>query len=149
MFTATATLFSSLSRLLTAAGVGLLLLLLAPTAAHAQTWMVSTDPYVKLGVNDKYGQLGAYSARFVVTNQKTGKAYILVKEVAAGQNGVDVVFPSEPAEVDYFKTDTNEAASSKPGQYIWECQVGGKKVVSGRFVIPQANNDVTVIDKTR
>lgn len=136
-------------RLLQAAGVGLALLLLTPTTSRAQTWMVSTDAYVKLGVVDKFGQIGAYTAKFVVKNQSTGKTYVLTKEVAAGQNGVDVVFPSPASEADYFKTDKNEAATSKPGRYVWECQVGGKKVVSGKFDIPEVSNDVTVIDKTR
>ena len=138
-----------LTRLLPVAGLGLALLLLAPNRAHAQTWLVSTDAYVKLGVVDKFGTLGAYSAHFVVTSRTSGKVYVLVKEVAAGQNGVDVVFPSEPSEADYFKTDKNEAATSKPGNYTWECQVNGKRAVGGHFEIPPAGNDVTVIEKPR
>ena len=111
--------------------------------------MVSTDPYIKMGVMDKFGQLGAYSARFVVTNQTTGKEYVLVKEVASGQNGVDVLFPSEPSEPDYFKTATGEAARATPGRYVWECQVGGKRVVGGRFTMPEAANEISVVDKPK
>ena len=105
----TLTFLSRFAGLLRAAGLGLALLLLAPVAARAQTWMVSTDAYVKLGVMDKFGALGTYSAKFVVTNQTSGKSYILVKEVANGQNGIDVIYPSEPTEPDYFKSDTGEA----------------------------------------
>ena len=140
-----------LTSLLRVAGLGLALMLLAPTASQAQTWMVSTDAFMKLGVMDKFGTLGTYSAKFVVTNTTSGKAYILVKEVANGQNGIDVVFPSEPAEPDYFKADTGEAARALPGNYVWECQVGGKKVVSGKFSFPETANDVTtiVVDKKK
>ena len=90
-------------------------MLLEPTASQAQTWMVSTDAFVKLGVMDKFGTLGTYSAKFVVTNITNGKSYILVKEVGGGHNGIDVVFPSEPSEPDYFKADTGEAARALPG----------------------------------
>ncbi|WP_375437212.1 hypothetical protein [uncultured Hymenobacter sp.] len=132
-------------------GLGLALMLLAPTASQAQTWMVSTDAFMKLGVMDKFGSLGTYSAKFVVTNTTNGKAYILVKEVANGQNGIDVIFPSEPSEPDYFKADTGEAARALPGAYTWECQVGGKKVVGGKFSFPETANDITtiVVDKKK
>ncbi|GAA3955790.1 hypothetical protein GCM10022406_41470 [Hymenobacter algoricola] len=134
-------------QLLRAAGLALALLALTSTASHAQTWMVSTDAYIRLGVMDKFGQLGTYTARFVVSNQNSGKSYILVKEIEKGQNGVDVIFPSPAAESDYFKSESGEAASGMPGRYTWECQVGGKKVVGGRFTFPEVGNDVTVIDK--
>lgn len=141
--------FSRFTSVLRAAGLVAALLLLAPLAASAQTWLVSTDAYIKMGVMDKFGQLGGYSAKFVVTNQTSGKSYILTKEVTGGQNGVDVIFPSEPSEPDYFKTDTGEAAKAEPGRYTWECQVKGKKVVGGRFSLPETANDVTVIEKTK
>ncbi|MBO0360797.1 hypothetical protein J0X19_22750 [Hymenobacter sp. BT186] len=128
-------------------GLALALLLLAPVASQAQTWMVSTDAYMKLGVMDKYGTLGTYKARFVVTNTRTSKTYFLVKEVPTGQNGVDVIFPSEPSEPDYFKSETGEAARAQPGAYTWECQVNGKKAVGGRFTFAETANDVTVVDK--
>ncbi|TGE25383.1 hypothetical protein E5K00_09395 [Hymenobacter aquaticus] len=136
-----------LSHLLRAAGLVLALLVLTPTTSRAQTWLVSTDGYIKMGVMDKFGQLGAYTARFVVTSQTTGKAYILVKQIAKGQNGIDVVFPSEPSDPDYFQTESGEAAKGTPGRYTWECQVAGKKVVGGRFNFPEVGNDVTVVDK--
>jgi hypothetical protein len=130
------------------AGLWLLLLLSAPRA-EAQTWLVSTDAYIKIGVSDKFGQLGAYTAKFVVINQGTGKEYTLVKEVEKGQNGVDVVFPTPPTEPDYFKTEAGIAANGQPGNYTWQCEVGGKKVAGGRFVMPTVANDVTVVDRRR
>ncbi|HEX8349830.1 MAG TPA: hypothetical protein VF598_07700 [Hymenobacter sp.] len=137
----------SFARACRAFGLLLALFLLSPTASRAQTWMVSTDPYVKLGVLDKFGLLGTYSAKFIVTNQTTGKEYTLTKEVASPQKGIDVVFPSEPSEPDYFVSGTGEAAKATPGKYIWECQVSGKKVVGGRFNFTPTINDVTVVEK--
>jgi hypothetical protein len=135
--------------LLRAAGLALALLVFMPSASHAQTWLVSTDAYIRLGVMDKFGQLGGYTARFVVTNQNNGKTYFLTKQIDKGQNGVDVIFPSEASDPDYFKSDAGEAATGVPGRYLWECQVSGKKVVSGRFTFPEVANDVTVIDKRK
>ncbi|UPL50051.1 hypothetical protein [Hymenobacter sublimis] len=137
----------SLSRIVRVAGLLLALVVFAPTTSRAQTWLVSTDAYVKLGVMDKFGQLGAYTAKFVVINQETGKEYVLAKQIAKGQNGIDVIFPSEASEADYFKTDTGEAARAKPGRYTWECQVAGKKVVGGRFSFSEVANDVTLLGK--
>lgn len=137
----------SLRRFLQTAGLLLVLVVLMPKHAQAQTWLVSTDAYVKIGVMDKFGQLGGYTAKFVVINQDTGKEYTLVKQVAKGQNGVDVIFPSEASEADYFKTDRGEAGKAQPGRYTWECQVGGKKVVGGRFGFSEAANDVTLVGK--
>ncbi|GAA4374262.1 hypothetical protein [Hymenobacter koreensis] len=136
----------TLKRMIGVAGF-LLVLLMAPTRSQAQTWLVSTDPYVKLGVLDKFGQLGSYTAKFIVTNQTTGKEYSLVKEVEKGQNGIDVIFPSLATEAEYFKTDSGEAAKASPGRYVWQCQVSGKKVVGGRFEMTAVTNDVTVVEK--
>jgi hypothetical protein len=113
--------------------------------AKAQTWMVSTTAQIKLGILDKYGQLGPYTATFVVRNEKTGKEYLLVRTLEKGQSGVDVLFPTEPSEPDYFKTEGGEAAKATPGRYTWECRVSGKKAVSGHFVFPETGNDVTVL----
>jgi hypothetical protein len=126
--------------------VGLLLLGVAPSA-HAQTWMVSTTAQIKLGILDKYGQLGPYTATFVVHSEKTGKDYFLVKELTQNQTGVDVLFPTEPTDPQYFKTETGEAAAATPGRYTWECRVKGVRAVSGRFIFPEVGNDVTVIKK--
>ncbi|MDO7847555.1 hypothetical protein Q5H92_14390 [Hymenobacter sp. M29] len=117
-------------------------------SAHAQTWMVSTTAQIKLGILDKYGQLGPYTATFVVHNEKTGKDYFLVKQLVKNQTGIDVLFPTDPSDPDYFKTESGEAANATPGRYTWECRVKGVKAVSGRFVFPEVANDVTVIKKT-
>lgn len=121
----------------------------APAPARAQTWMVSTTAHVTLGVLDKYGQLGAYEAAFIVRNERTGKEYQLVRTIEKGQNGVDVLFPSEGADAGYFKTATGEGAPATPGRYTWECRVQGKKAVGGHFALPEVGNDVTVIEKDR
>jgi hypothetical protein len=137
----------SFRRFLQVAAVLLALVVFAPHRAQAQTWLVSTDAYVKLGVVDKFGQLGAYRARFVVTNQRTGKEYILVRDIEKGQNGIDVVYPSPASDADYFKATSGEAGAALPGTYTWECQVGGKKVVGGRFSFSEVTNDVTLVSK--
>ena len=121
------------------------LLLGAAPAARAQTWMVSTTAQIKLGVLDKYGQLGAYTATFVVHNERTGKDYSLVKEIPNGQTGVDVLFPTDPSDPDYFKAETGEAANATPGRYTWECRVKGLRAVGGRFMFPEVGNDVTIV----
>jgi hypothetical protein len=126
--------------------VALLLLGVAP-AAHAQTWMVSTTAQIKMGVLDKYGQLGPYTATFIVRSERTGKEYKLVKELTQGQTGVDVLFPTDPSDPQYFKTESGEAATALPGRYTWECRVKGVKAVGGRFVFPEVGNDVTVVSK--
>ena len=127
--------------------LGLVLASLPAAPARAQTWMVSTTAQIKLGVLDKYGQLGPYTAIFVVHSEKTGKDYLLVKELAKGQTGVDVLFPTDPSDPEYFKAESGEAASAIPGRYTWECRVKGVKAVGGRFTLPEVANDVTIIHK--
>ena len=124
-----------------------LLLVSAAPAARAQTWMVSTTAQIKLGILDKYGQLGPYTATFVVHSDKTGKDYFLVKQLTQNQTGIDVLFPTDPSDPDYFKSESGEAAVATPGRYTWECRVKGVRAVSGRFVFPEVGNDVTVIKK--
>ena len=121
------------------------LLALYSPRAHAQTWMVSTVAQIKLGVLDKYGILGPYTATFKVHNEKTGENFTLVKTLEKGQSGVDVLFPSDPADSDYFKNDAGVAAQVVPGTYTWECMVSGKKAVGGHFVFPETGNDVTIL----
>ena len=136
-----------LRRLLPATALLLLLGLFSPSQARAQTWLVSTEAFAKLGVVDKFGQLGAYTAKFVVTSQRTGKAFTLVKEIERGQNGIDVVYPSLATEADYFKATSGEAGTAAPGAYTWECLVNGKKVVGGSFSFSEVANDVNLITK--
>jgi hypothetical protein len=115
------------------------------SSAHAQTWMVSTTPYIKLGVLDKYNALGSYSAVFIVTNEKNGQEFLLTKQVPKGENGVDVFFPTEPSDPEYFKNMQGLAAQPTPGRYHWECRVNGKKAVGGFFTFPETGNDITVL----
>ena len=136
-----------LRRLLPAAAMVFVLTLFAPSQAKSQTWLVSTESFVKLGVVDKFGQLGAFTAKFVVISQRNGKEYTLVKEIEKGQNGIDVVYPSLATEADYFKASSGEAGTAAPGSYTWECQVNGKKVVGGRFSFSEVANDVNLISK--
>ena len=138
-----------LRRLLPVAALLLVLGLFAPSQARAQTWLVSTETFAKLGVVDKFGQLGAYTAKFVVVSQRTGKEYSLVKEIEKGQNGIDVIYPSLATEADYFKAASGEAGTAAPGSYTWECQVNGKKVVGGRFSFSEVANDVNLVTKTK
>jgi hypothetical protein len=128
------------------AGIALALYVLSPASqAKAQTWMVSTTAQIKIGILDKYGQLGPYTATFVVRSEKTGKEYLLVKQLEKGQTGIDVLFPTDASDPDYFKAETGEAAKATPGRYTWECRVGGKKAVGGHFVFPEVGNDITVL----
>ena len=139
----------SLASRVAGALVALLLLLGVAPAVHAQTWMVSTTAQIKLGVLDKYGQIGPYTATFVVHSERTGKDYFLVKELVKGQNGVDVLFPTDPSDPEYFKSETGEAANPTPGRYTWECRVKSVKAVGGKFTYPEVGNDVTVTNTSR
>ena len=146
-----------ISSLLSAAGLvrlalrGTVLLLalwlLPAPAAQAQTWMVSTTAQVKMGILDKYGSLGQYTATFVVREEKSGKEYFLTKEVPKGESGLDVLFPTEASEPNYFKTAGGAGAVAVAGLYTWECRVNGKRAVGGRFTFPETANDVSVINK--
>ena len=126
--------------------LALFFLLAGAPKAQAQTWMVSTNAQIKLGILDKYGQLGSYTATFIVHSERTGKDYYLVKELAKGQPGVDVLFPTDPSDAEYFKAETGEAANAIPGRYTWECRVKGLKAVGGKFTFPEVANDITVIN---
>lgn len=126
---------------------GAFLLLGVAPSAKAQTWMVSTTAQIKLGVLDKYGQIGSYTATFIVHNERDNKDYYLVKELAKGQIGVDVLFPTDASDPQYFKSEAGEAANPTPGRYTWECRVKGVKAVGGRFSFPEVGNDVTIVRK--
>lgn len=126
-------------------GVFILTLSALAQPAHAQTWMVSTTAYIKLGVLDKYNSLGGYEAIFIVTDEKSQAQYMLTKQIPKGESGIDVLFPSEPSEPEYFKNMKGTSAQPVPGRYTWECRVNGKKAVGGRFTFPETANDINVI----
>lgn len=123
------------------------LLLSCAPKSNAQTWMVSTTAHVKLGVLDKYNSLGGYNPVFVVICERDGQEYFLEKTVPKGESGIDVLFPSEPSDPEYFKNVKGLAAQPQPGRYTWECRVKGKKVVGGHFTYPETGNDITVVSK--
>lgn len=125
----------------------LMLWLLPSGAAQAQTWMVSTTTQVKIGVLDKYGSLGQYTATFIVHEEKTNKDYYLTAQVAKGENGIDVLFPSDPSDANYFKSETGAGAVVTAGLYTWECRVNDKRAVGGRFTFPVVANDIIVVNK--
>jgi hypothetical protein len=128
--------------------LGSAVLLIGSLLVHpvkAQTWMVSTTPHIKLGVLDKYNALGGFTANFIVIDEKTKQEFILIKQVPKGESGVDVLFPTEPSDPDYFKNAKGIAAQPVPGRYVWECRVNGKKAVGGHFTFPETGNDITVI----
>jgi hypothetical protein len=107
--------------------------------------MVSTTPHIKLGVLDKYHSLDGYQAVFIVTSERDHQEYILTKTVAKTEQGVDVLFPSEATDPEYFKSLKGLAAQPVPGSYTWECRVKGKRVVGGHFIYPEAGNDINTI----
>jgi len=107
--------------------------------------MVSTTPYIKLGVLDKYNSLGGYTATFFVKSERSGQEFMLTKQVPKGESGVDILFPTEPSDPDYFKNSAGLAAQPAPGRYTWECRVNGKKAVGGHFDFPETGNDITVV----
>ena len=61
---------------------------------------------------------------------------------------MDVLFPTDPSDPDYFKAETGESANATPGRYTWECRVKGVKAVGGRFTFPEVANDITIINAT-
>ena len=138
---------SLFNRLPWASAFVVLLALGTAPAARAQTWMVSTTAQIKLGILDKYGQLGPYTATFIVHSEKTGKDYYLTKELTKNQTGVDVLFPTDPSDPQYFKAETGEAATATPGRYTWECRVKGARAVGGHFVFPEVGNDISVVQR--
>lgn len=109
-----------LALLLIAAGMGLRLLRLGAQEPGA-TWQSSEAAAVQLGVRDKYGSLGAYTADFVVIGPKGEKrhAYRKVKDDAFAF----VYFPDD------FQT------WGAPGRYAWKCLVGTRAVVGGKFQV--------------
>jgi hypothetical protein len=139
----TLSLLTTPRKLTTALAFGLLLG--AAPKAQAQTWMVSTTPQIELSVTNSAASPQPYTAVFVVRNDKTGKAYSLVKMVE--QPGIMVLFPTEPGAPEYFRTDSGEVPKTTPGRYTWECTVEGKRVGGGRFNFAEVGNDVIVRDQ--
>jgi len=106
----------------------LFLLLASFTSTRSQepvVWQSSERPSVRLGVRDKYEVLGGFEATFVVTESPTGRKYRKTVKVDGDEFG-SVEFPGD------FEVD-DYSYSGKT--FRWECLVGGRVVLRGRFVL--------------
>ena len=97
----------------------------APPATGRQQWQWSESPSVRLGVRDKYGDLGGYEATLVVTAERTGQRWERKIRVE-GDNFGSLNFPDDFAAFDWAQHAT---------RFNWACAVGGKVVTRGRFVL--------------
>ena len=92
-------------------------------------WQYSQSISVRLGIRDKYGDLGSYKALFVVTDPD-GERYKAEKDVS-GKAWGDVYFPG-----DFIYEKPGKYSwkpYGRPGKYSWKCIVGERTVASGRF----------------
>ena len=88
-------------------------------------WQSSERPSVRLGVRDKYEVLGGFEATFVITESPTGRKYRKTIKVNGDEFGT-VEFPGDFAVDDY---------SYHGKTFRWECLVGGRVVLRGRFIL--------------
>ncbi len=114
--------------LFAAGGAALTLLLVNAPAAFGKrrvNWQYSITPSIQLGVRDKFGEKGSYTAVFNVTmpDRKTVRT---TRKVSADGFGY-VTFPQD------FNADV------PTGRYTWRCVVGGEVAVQGRFDVKYAN----------
>ena len=84
----------------------------------------------RLGVRDKNGILGKYTAVWVV-NDPDGKQYQAKRTVERDDWG-DVYFPDDFPAID------------KVGRYSWKCLVNGQEVVHGSFEYARNGLQLTV-----
>jgi len=96
-----------------------------PAAAAAKIeWQESVTPSYRIGIRDKFGELGEYDVSFTVTDGKnTWNATVHVKNDEWGF----ALFPDE------FKGDA--FANFNKVTYRWVAKVKGKVVGSGRFTL--------------
>ncbi len=80
---------------------------------------------MRLGVRDKYADLGGYEATFVVTAARTGKRWERKVRVE-GDNFGYLNFPDDFAAFDWAQYAT---------RFNWTCAVGGKVVARGTFIL--------------
>lgn len=100
------------------AGVFLVRFIARPSAGRV-SWQYSMTPEVQLAVRDKYGALGSYTVRFVVTRE--GGANVQLSRNGNGDGWTAVYFPTD------FQT------YGQPGRYRWHAAVNGKTVATGTF----------------
>lgn len=94
------------------------LMLFSIPAYAAPSWQQSSSHSVQLGIRDKFGDMRAYTAQFVVYGP--GKEYKLTQHVKQDSWGY-VYFPQD------------FTAISTPGHYTWQCMVNNKIVGNGEF----------------
>ena len=82
-------------------------------------WQSSQEPIVQLGIRDKNGSLGKFTALCAV-RAPDGNQYE-AKVMGERDKWGYVYFPDD------FKT------WSRPGRYFWRCLVNGQEVASGGF----------------
>ncbi|GAA4361469.1 hypothetical protein GCM10023185_28560 [Hymenobacter saemangeumensis] len=119
-----------------------LLLGFSQPQAQAQTWMVDSTPYIRLGIEASAALSSPKPTTFVVRHEKTGTEYELSQEAAAGTRELTVLFPT-PAngEMTYFKTSAGKTPNWAPGKYTWSCKVGSEVAGYGAFVMPECKID--------
>ncbi len=88
------------------------------------TWQQSVEPQVQLGIRDKLGVLGKYTAVFVVT-APDGERQRATRQV------VDSDVENDWGEVSY--PGDFGALLYQSGTYRWECRVDGEVVAKGTF----------------
>jgi len=101
------------------------------SAAPQPVWQFSQKPVAKLGVRDKYGSLGKYTAVWIVSDPD-GRQYQAQTMVKGDDTGY-VYFPDD------------FPAYARAGRYSWKCLVDGHEVVHGSFEFAQHALQLTVI----
>jgi len=91
----------------------------ASSAASPPIWQSSQAPIAKLGVRDKFGSLGKYTAVWIVS-APDGSQYE-TKTTVEGDDWGYVYFPND------------FPALQQSGRYSWRCVVDGHEVVHGSF----------------
>ncbi len=84
------------------------------------SWQYSVRGSVQLGVREKSGEKGSFTARFILTNP-SGEHYSAQRFVSQSQFAY-VHFPQDFS-----------ISSAKPGRYTWLCVVDQKIVAGGHF----------------
>jgi hypothetical protein len=98
----------------------------ATSAASEPIWQSSQAPVAQLGVRDKLGSLGGYTAAWIVS-APDGTQY-QAKKTVKGDDWGYVYFPND------------FPALLKSGRYSWKCFVGGHEVIHGSFEFARPRN---------
>lgn len=95
-------------------------LVVAQNKSPEIAWQYSVSGSVQIGVREKEGRIGSFTAQFIVTNP-AGEQYSAQRFIGASQFGY-VYFPQ-----DFGVT------VAKPGGHTWMCVVDKKIVANGQF----------------